>query len=180
MSKKLIKRYLPHPDKITENRWIKKLGPRLQAPDLWHINRRSLSGAAAIGIFCAFIPVPFQMLLAAIGAIIFRSNILVAVPAVWLSNPITMPPMFYFCYWIGTLILGVELGQLNFELSFEWLMSGLLEIWQPFLLGCLVVGVVSALLAFICIRLIWRYYIWTHIRKRRNRRNAGLTPNSRL
>lgn len=180
MSKKLIRKFLPHPEKITGNRWIKKLGPRLQAPDLWHINRKSLSGAAAIGMFCAFIPVPFQMLLAAIGAILFRCNILVAVPAVWISNPVTMPPMYYFCYWVGALILDVKIGRLHFELSFDWLMTGMLEIWQPFLLGCLVVGAISALLAYICVRLVFRYYIWSHLRKRRNRRNTRLSANPRL
>ncbi len=175
MPKKLIKKYLPHPDRITKNRWIKKLGPRLQEPDLWHINRKSCSGAAALGIFCAFIPVPFQMLLAAIGAIFFRYNILVAVPMVWVSNPVTMPPMFYFCYWIGALLLGVEIGELNFELSFDWLMTGLLEIWQPFLLGCLVVGLAAAFLAFGVVRLFWRYHIWTHIKKRRHRQRVTRT-----
>ena len=119
MAKKLIKKYLPHPERITENRWIKMLGPRLQEPDLWHINRKSCSGAVAVGMFCAFMPVPIQMLLAAIGAIWFRYNILVAVPTVWVSNPVTMPPMFYFCYWIGTLLLGVETGELHFELTFR-------------------------------------------------------------
>ena len=146
------------------------LGPRLQEPDLWHINRKSCSGAAAVGMFCAFMPVPFQMLLAAFGAIWFRYNILVAVPMVWVSNPLTMPPMFYFCYWIGTLLLGVEIGELHFELTFEWLMSGLLDIWQPFLLGCFVIGILCSILSFAIVRLFWRYHIWTHIKNRRNRR----------
>lgn len=176
MAKKLIKKYLPHPDRITENRWIKTLGPRLQEPDLWHINRKSCSGAVALGIFCAFVPVPFQMLLAAVGAIIFRFNILVAVPTVWVSNPITMPPMFFFSYWVGTLILGMEFGELHFELSFEWLMTGLLEIWQPFLLGCLVVGGLCSLLAFGLVRLMWRYHVWTHIKQRRNRHQSRQSP----
>lgn len=180
MSKKLIRKFLPHPEKITGNRWIKKLGPRLQAPDLWHINRKSLSGAAAIGMFCAFIPVPFQMLLAAIGAILFRCNILVAVPTVWVSNPVTMPPMFYFCYWIGTLILDTKIEHLDFELSFDWLMTGLLGIWQPFLLGCFVVAVISALLSYIFVRLAWRYYIWIHLKKRRGRGDPKITANPKL
>ncbi|MCP4492961.1 MAG: DUF2062 domain-containing protein [Gammaproteobacteria bacterium] len=170
MAKKLIKKYLPHPDRITDNRWVKMLGPRLQEPDLWHINRRSCSGAVAIGMFCAFIPVPVQMLLAAFGAIIFRANILIAVPTVWISNPVTMPPMFYFCYWIGALLLGIETGTLDFELSFEWLMSGLQEIWQPFLLGCFGVGLVSAMLSYILVRAMWRYHVWTKIKKRSKRR----------
>lgn len=169
MAKKLIKKYLPHPKKITDNRLIKMLGPRLQEPDLWHVNRKSCSGAVAVGLFFAFMPVPFQMLLAAIGAIYFRYNILIAVPMVWFSNPVTITPIFYFCYWIGTLLLGVEIGEFYFELTFEWLMSGLLDIWQPFLLGCFIVGAASAAIGFAFIRLMWRYHIWTHIQHRRRR-----------
>jgi len=175
MSKKLIKKYLPHPDRITKNRWIKKLGPRLQEPDLWHINRKSCSRAAALGIFCAFIPVPFQMLLAAVGAIAFRCNILVAVPMVWFSNPVTMPPLFYFCYWVGSLILGEKVNELHFELTYEWLAVELGLVWQPFLLGCLVVGIFAAIVAFGFVRLLWRYHIWTHIKKRRLRRKEKHT-----
>jgi len=95
MAKKLIKKFLPHPKLITGNRLIGLLGPRLQDPSLWHINRKSFSGAIGVGVFCAFMPVPFQMLIAAIAAICFRFNILVAVPTVWISNPITLAPMFY-------------------------------------------------------------------------------------
>ena len=174
MAKHLFKKYLPHPDIIIKNRWIKLLGPRLQEPGLWHINRKSCSGGVAVGIFCAFIPMPFQMLLAAIGAIFFRSNILVAVPMVWLSNPLTMPPMFYFCYWVGAQLLNSNIGDFEFELSFDWLVTGLLEIWQPFLLGCLVVGATTSALSFVLTRVIWRYHILNHLKIRKNRKAQNL------
>jgi uncharacterized protein (DUF2062 family) len=174
MSKRLFKKYLPHPDIIIKNRWIKWLGPRLQEPSLWHINRRSCSVGVAVGVFCAFIPMPFQMLLASLGAVLFRSNILVAVPVVWISNPITMPPMFYFCYLVGSLILDSNIGGFEFEPSFNWLFTGLLEVWQPFLLGCLVVGVTASLLSFMLTRVIWRYQILSHIKARKNRKAQNI------
>jgi len=169
MAKKLFKKYLPHPDVITKNRWIKLLGPRLQEPSLWHINRRSCSAAVAIGMFCAFIPVPFQMLIAAIFAIWLRANILVAVPTVWISNPLTLGPMFYFCYLLGAEMLGQEAGGFDFELSFDWLINGLAAIWQPFLLGCFTVGVIAALLAFVLVRVLWHLHIISHIKARARR-----------
>jgi uncharacterized protein (DUF2062 family) len=171
MPKYLFKKYLPHPNIIIKNRWIKLLGPRLQAPGLWHINRKSCSSGIAVGIFCAFIPIPFQMLLAAIGAILFRSNILVAVPMVWISNPLTIAPIFYFCYWVGTGVLGFKIGGFDFELSFNWLLTGLLDIWQPFLLGCFIVGATASLMSFILIRVMWRYHILSHIKNRIKRKN---------
>ena len=175
MSKYLFKKYLPHPDIIVKNRWIKLLGPRLQESGLWHINRKSCSNGVAVGVFCAFVPIPFQMLLAAIASILLRSNILVAVPMVWISNPITMPPMFYFCYLVGAQILNSNIEVFAFELSFTWLLTGLLEIWQPFLLGCLVVGFVTSALSFILIRVLWRLHILTHIKNRKIRKTQKST-----
>lgn len=169
MARKFVKRFLPHPDVIIHNRWIKMLGPRLQDPSLWHINRRSCSGALALGVFVAFVPVPFQMVLAAFGAILFRVNILIAVPCVWLSNPLTMPPLYLFCYLVGAELLDVEPTLVRFELSFDWLLTELQMIWQPFLLGCFVVGAASALASFVLTRILWRLHIITHIRHRAQR-----------
>ena len=169
MARKIVRKFLPHPDVIIHNRWIKLLGPRLQDPSLWHINRRSFPLAVALGVFCAFIPVPFQMLIAAAAAVWFRVNILVAVPIVWISNPVTMGPMYYFCYLIGAAMLGVEPSHFTFELSFDWLLSELAAIWQPFLLGCLVVGLTVALAAFILVRVLWHMHILNHIKIRARR-----------
>jgi len=166
MAKKILQKYLPHPDVIIHNRWIKLLGPRLQEPSLWHMNRRSCSLAVALGIFCAFIPVPFQMLIAAAMAVWIRANILVAVPLVWISNPLTMAPMFYFCYLTGAALLDTEPSGFDFELSFAWLIHELAAIWQPFLLGCLVVGMLASLLCFVLVRVVWHWHILNHIKAR--------------
>jgi len=171
MAKKILRKFLPHPDVIMHNRWIKLLGPRLQEPSLWHINRRSCSLAVAVGIFCAFIPVPFQMLIAATIAVYIRVNILIAVPTVWISNPLTMGPMFYACYLVGVEVLGIEPDDFHFELSFNWLMSELSDFWQPFLLGCLIVGVISSLLLFALVRVLWHLHILNHIKVRAARRH---------
>ncbi len=109
------------------------------------------------------------MLIAATAAVWIRVNILVAVPLVWLSNPVTMGPMYFFCYLIGVEILGEKAGGFEFELSFNWLLNELAAIWQPFLLGCLIVGLVTALAAFILIRILWHLHILSHIRDRAER-----------
>lgn len=182
MAKKFLRKFLPHPDVITRNRWIVLLGPRLQDPSLWHINRRSFSLAVALGMFCAFIPVPFQMVIAAAGAIWIRVNVLVAVPMVWISNPFTMGPLYYFCYLIGALMLDREPKHFHFEPSFDWLLTGLARIWQPFLLGCFTVGAISALASFLIVRILWHLHILAHIKERaerlHNRRRRKNSPDS--
>ena len=55
--------------------------------------------------------------------------------------------------------------------------AALVAIWQPFLLGCLVVGTISALLGFLSIRLLWRYHIFQHLRHRKTRVKNGNEKN---
>ncbi len=169
MAKKFILKFLPHPDVVMQNRWIKFLGPRLQDPSLWHINRRSCSSGVAIGVFCAFIPIPFQMVIAGVAAILLRFNVLVSVSVVWVTNPLTMVPLFYFCYLIGVELLGVEPGHFEFQLSFGWLVKELGAIWQPFLLGCFAVGAISALCSFILVRVLWHLHLLSRIKERAQR-----------
>jgi len=123
-----------------------------------------------VGMFCAFLPIPFQMLLAAIAAVAFRVNILVAVPLVWISNPITIAPIFYFCYYVGALIMGTEIHDFIIELDFDWLVSELLYTWRPLLLGSLVVATIASLVSFMLAQLFWRYHLWTRIKIRKRRR----------
>jgi len=171
MPRRTLKKILPHHNKVTGNPMIQRLGPRLKDPGLWHVNRRSVSGAVAVGLFTAFIPVPFQMFIAAVGAVLFRVNILISVLLVWISNPVTMPPLFYFCYRVGLWILGDPAGyqEFAFELSFEWLLHELRYIWKPFLLGCFVVGSTSAMLGYAGVRGLWRYLLVKHIQRRKQR-----------
>lgn len=170
MPKELIKKYLPNPDIIMKSKLMGVFSDVLRDPSLWHINRKTCSGAVAVGLFCAFIPLPIQMFIAALLAIIFRVNILIAVPLVWITNPITIPPFFYLCYHVGIYVLNIETEEFLFELSMDWLLNGLINIWQPFLLGCFLVGSIAALIGYALVHFFWRYHIWQHLKKRKKRR----------
>lgn len=167
MPKKLLRKYLPDPHKIREHKSVKMFGNWLHEPNLWHLNRKSVSLAFAVGLFCAWVPVPFQMALAAGVAIILRSNLPISVALVWISNPVTMPPLFYFAYKFGAWILGTPELSFVFELSFEWLKTEMLMIWKPFLVGCFTLAVVSSALGFAAIRLAWRISVVNYLNKKR-------------
>ncbi|MBA1330154.1 ATP-binding protein, partial [Candidatus Endoriftia persephone str. Guaymas] len=94
MPKHLIKRLTPDHEMIRNHRHLQCFGKLLHDANLWHLNRRSAAGAFAVGLFMAFIPVPFQMILAAGAAILFRVNLPLSVALVWVTNPITIPPIF--------------------------------------------------------------------------------------
>lgn len=170
MPRQLFKRYMPDHKKIRDHKHLQFLGTLLHDPNILHLNRRSVSGAFSVGLLMAFVPVPFQMVLAAIGAIVARVNLPISVGLVWVTNPVTMPPMFYFAYKVGTWILGIPPRHLHFELSWHWLMEELGASWQPFLLGCFVCGVVCAILGNITIRLFWRYHVSQSWKRRQKKR----------
>jgi len=151
---------------IRNHKHLQFLGTLLHDPNIFHLNRRSVSGAFSVGLFMAFVPVPFQMVLAAIGAIALRVNLPISVALVWITNPLTMPPIFYGAYKVGTWILQTPARDIQFVLSMEWLMHELAEIWQPFLLGCFVSGVFFAVLGNVSIRLFWRLHVNRNWKKR--------------
>ena len=173
MPKKFIKRWMPDHEKIRSHPHLNKVfGTLLHDPNLLHLNRRSVSGAFFVGLFMAFVPLPTQMVFAAAIAILVRVNLPISVGLVWLTNPVTMPPIFYFAYKIGAWTLNTPISENSFELSWEWLATELSAIWEPFLLGCFICGVVSGLLGAAGIRLIWRLHVIRQWEARKKRRLA--------
>ncbi|MDQ7016591.1 MAG: DUF2062 domain-containing protein, partial [Gammaproteobacteria bacterium] len=170
MPKQIFKRLMPDPNKVRKHKNLQCLGTLLHDPNLWHINRRSIANAFGVGLFMAWMPVPFQMLFAAIAAVPCRANLPISISLVWLTNPITMPALFYFAYVVGAALLGYDAQIFQFELSLAWFSNGLEQIWQPFLLGCLVMGIVSALLGYAGMRIFWRYHVVQALKKRQRRK----------
>lgn len=172
MPRRLFKRYMPDPTLVREHKSLRFLGAMLHDPNLWHLNRHSVSRAMAVGLFAAFVPIPMQMLLAASLAIPLRANLPISVGLVWLTNPITMPPIFYCTYKLGALLLGVPPVELPEEMSWEWITGELSTLWQPFLLGSLLTGSVLAASAYALTMLYWRWWVAHSWRKRVERRRA--------
>lgn len=166
MPKNIIKKYLPDPHKIRDHKSIRMFGSLLHEPNLWHLNRRSVASAFAVGLFFMWIPLPFQMPLAAGAAIMIHSNLPISVALVWISNPLTMPPMFYFAYRFGVWLIGAPELDFQFEPTMEWLKTEMLSNWKPFLTGCLTLAVISSVLGFACIRILWRMRIVSYHRKK--------------
>lgn len=163
--KKLLKQHTPNVDALKNHKYLNWLGKYLHNSSLWNFNRKSISKAFAVGLFCTFIPIPFQMLLAAPIAIIFSANLPISVALVWITNPLTMPAIFYACYKLGAWILGVSIQQ-DFVMSFEYIEQVFDIIWQPFLFGCFVVSIVSSILGYWAIQLIYWLKIYKRLKKR--------------
>jgi uncharacterized protein (DUF2062 family) len=166
MPKKIIKRLMPDHKTIKNNKHLKIFGNLLNNANLWHLNRRSVAKAFAVGLFFAFIPVPFQMVLAAGVSIIVHSNLPLSIALVWITNPLTMPAIFYACYIVGTWVLGGSEQAFAFEASWQWIMQSISTIGPAFLLGCAILATLFSIVGFFSIQTLWRYSVIKEWRKR--------------
>ena len=137
---------------------------------LWGIRRRTVVPAFAVGLFIAYLPTPGHTLMGALAALALRVNIPVAALATWVSNPLTMGPMYYAAYRVGRVLLDTPERQFQFELSWDWLTHTFVSIWQPMLLGCLIFGCVLSVAGYITLDLLWRSSLADYKTRKRNRR----------
>ncbi len=177
MPKKFIRRFLPDHNSVKTHKTLKIFGSLLHDPNLWLLNRRSARGAFAIGLFFAFWPVPFQMIFAAALAIPLRVNLPLSIATVWITNPLTMPPIFYMAYLIGSTVLGTEMTHFRFELSWTWLVESLSTIGPAFLLGCAICSVVGGLVGYFGLDWVWRWSVIKAHQKRLKRNDDTINNN---
>ncbi len=167
MIKNVIKRLFPKLDAVKEEKILKIFGPAVLQPNLWHINKKSVSRGFAIGAFCAFIPLPGQMVLAAFLSLTFAANLPISIILTWITNPLTYTPIFFFAYKIGCFFIATSIEP---EITNEKinLLSNIKYIWEPLFLGSIILAFVGSVISYLLIRIYWRYYvikIWSKRKK---------------
>jgi uncharacterized protein len=167
MPKNFLRRHLPTPAVMRTHRALRPVSRWLNDPELWHLHRRSVAGATFIGLFCAFQPVPFQMLIAAVLAVLSRCNLPISVVLVWITNPITMTPIFYFAYRLGAWLLDRRIEVATIRMNWEWLSTHIGEIGWPLVVGSLVCGWVAGLTGMVVVRIVWRFHVIRRWRERK-------------
>ncbi len=150
--KSTLKKYSPKRENINLG-WLNK---HLTDPELWKWNKKSIAKAFAIGLFCAFLPVPIHMLLAGILAVSFSANIMLSLLIVWVNNPITIVPIIYFTYKLGASIIGVEIDP-EFEFSFGYLMDNFWSATIALWIGGLITSILMATLGYFSIISIYKF-----------------------
>lgn len=179
MARKLLKRFFPSPSDIKNNPALHFLGDLLHDPNLFHLNRHSVSVAFFWGFFIAMLPIPGQMAVAAMAALFFHCNLPICVALVWITNPLTMPFFFYIAYEVGKFILrvdantastaaavaSVDFGSLwdlivdnQYKAALNWLGNELGSVWKPFLLGSVVTGLAFGALGYFGMQAYWRWH----------------------
>jgi len=168
-----LRRYLqtrlPQPSDLAQRRWIAWFGHRLHDPNLWHFGRRSVARATGIGLLIAFFPIPIHMLIIVPLAILRGLNLPVIIGAVWITNPVTWVPMFYFAYRVGLLFTGGALQTADsLQLTSDWhtLVRAFDLIWLPLFVGSAICGVVCGLVGYFLVEGLWRVAVRRRWRRR--------------
>ena len=133
------------------NAFIKKYNiPR----EYLSINRKSISVGIFLGLFWGFIPMPMQMLAVLAMTPFFKFNVPIAISMVWLSNPLTMPFMYYMEYQTGNFLLGKE-GLEGIEMTLEWFSNNWDEIIIPLYIGTIPYSLGVSTLCYAIINRLW-------------------------
>lgn len=104
--KHAFKKWLPEPETVRQNRWLRWLGPVLHHPRLWHFSRKGIALGLALGIFFGLLIPVAQIPVSATVAVLLRANLPMAVASTLVTNPVTFGPVYYGAYRLGKRILG--------------------------------------------------------------------------
>jgi len=172
MLRKFIRKVLPSHESVLNNRHVARLGPRLLHHSLWHLNRRSVAGGVAAGMFAGLIPGsnPVQFSAGALLAIAFRVNLPLSVLVTLYSNPFTIVPLYYVAFRIGQLVLLQSGGTLP---EIAWNVDWLISVGKPLLIGVPLLAIVLAAISYFLIDWAWRLSVCWQWSQRRRRRENG-------
>ena len=152
-----LRQWLPKEAEIKNHKYLRFMSHHLQNPALWTLNAPSIRCAVVIGVFWGFIPMPLQMVPVILLCIACRANVILALIIIWVSNPLTMPPLMLFQYHLGHWLL--DSPPVTLSLNIQHLFSQLSLIWQPLYVGAVISGAIAALLSYaIAYVSTWWYY----------------------
>jgi uncharacterized protein (DUF2062 family) len=128
---------------------------------------RAIAGGFGLGTFIAFTPtVGIQLILTLLVATMFNMNRPAASIPVWITNPVTVAPIYTFNYWLGLKLwagpplsevaeLFKDIGHTMARLEFWNIRDQFLavfkmgsEILVPLLIGSLAIGAVCGILVY--------------------------------
>lgn len=174
MPRRFFRKFSVKKHEVGERWYLAPFQHMLHDRRLWGVRRQTVVPAFALGLFMSFMPFPGHPAWATLLALAFRINVPVAFATTFVSNPLTMGPMYYVAYQIGSWILGMEPEPFDFEMSLEWMTTTFLNYWAPISLGCFLMGLTAGAIGYVVVDALWRYSIHDYKSKKRQRRgDAG-------
>lgn len=175
---------IPTKDQLIASRWLRPFAAYLSRPLIWRFNRRGVARGAALGLFSGFAVPIAQTPFAALCAVGARANLPVAALSTFVTNPLTVPFIYYLAFRVGSAVLRIKADTI-FAMSPD---AGFLErslMWAvalagPTYLGLLLFAAAGAMIGYFGVNLGWRIWVghrWQRRQRLRSRASApGKTP----
>jgi len=145
-----------------------------------------------LGMFVALTPtVGLQMLLILLLAVIFRANKAAGIPMAWVTNPITIVPMYSLNYYVGWLVVGgptledfqqrltdlmrLDQGWLHWVQGW-WRLA--IDMAGPLWVGSIIVGLVLGATSYAVLLYLVRLYRRHHRRRLALRQLKSVSPKA--
>ena len=166
MARLFVRRWLPDPASLRTHRGLRWMGPLLDRPWLWHVNRSSISKGLAIGMFFGILVPLGQALVAGFVAIGLRANLPAAVFATFVSNPLTTPAILLAAYHVGSAVLGGATALPALAEGVSWI-EKIGAMGEPLLVGLALLAIAGAALTYFGVQLAWRIGVLWRMAARR-------------
>ena len=174
MPKKIIRRVLPDLATMLKHPSMRWTAPLIRDPNILHLNRESVSLAVFIGVLVAFLPLPGQTFIAAGLALWWGANLPLSILCIWISNPVTIAPIFFLTYRVGAAVLGSSPLDFSIALTWEWFSNLGSGVFLPLIVGSLLCGVMLASAGYFSIYYLWRWKVIKNWEARKNLRQSNL------
>lgn len=138
--------------------WLKKMIKKIAILKKKHnikkeyisFEREMVARALFVGFFIAFIPMPMQMFAVFLVSPFMRFNVPIAFIICWITNPFTMPFVYYTEYNIGLYLLGMEVEKLSFTLE------EIYAVLTPLYYGAFVLSITTATTSYYLLKFFWK------------------------
>lgn len=155
----------PSREQLQTTPGLRGLAPHLSHPKLWLWSRRGVALGVAVGLFVGLLIPVAQFLFAAAAAMFLRANVAMAAAATLVSNPLTVPPIYYGAYHLGAWITGTSAAA-GLSLADPWsLLAHFGSIGLPLFTGLAITACVAAVASYLLISQMW---IWRVNARRRS------------
>lgn len=175
MPRRVFKKFAFKRKHMTEHWIMSPFRHMLHDNRLWGIRRRWVVPAFGLGLFIAFMPLPGHTFFAMLAALALRVNIPVAAVTTLVNNPATMFVIFPGAYQLGRTILGLPPKEVAFDLTWEWMTHTFVSIWQPMLLGSVLLGATAGIIGYVTLDIVWRLSLADYKNRKRSDRQSRAT-----
>ena len=158
-----------------ESNWLS----RMLSSDLIAWQRDTVARGTAVGLFWAFMPIPFQMLPMVLFCYLVRGNVLIGLVFVWMTNPLTLFPVLFLEYRLGegifSLFSVVEARLSGTSASFYQAFAGGL---RYVLTGALVLSTIFSIAGYMLVLATFDYSARRHKLSQGRKKHQGMRQDS--